>query len=37
MGVVSIMLVAGAAAAWRAAADPNVTAAEVSDDMRVLA
>ena len=37
MSVVSTMLVVGAAAAWRAAADPNVTAAEVSDDMRVLA
>jgi len=37
MTVVSVMLVVGAAAAWRAASDPLVTAAEVSDDMRVLA
>jgi len=37
MTVVSIMLVAGVAAAWQAAANPSITAAEVSDDMRVLA
>jgi carbon starvation protein len=37
MAVVSVMLVVGVAAAWRAAFDPNVSAAEVSDDMRVLA
>jgi len=37
MAVVSVMLVVGAAAAWRAATDPNVTAAEVPDEMRVLA
>jgi carbon starvation protein len=37
MAVVSVMLVVGVAAAWRAAFDPDVTAAEVSDDMRVLA